>query len=156
MSSRTVYLIHFERSIPGGKARHYVGNTENLQLRLQQHREGRSGPLFRIARGLGIGFDVVRTWEFADEQEAYDMERWLKEMRQVPRFCPCCTASPRSTNGHHVGACERYAGRLRQRRWLRDRYVQLRAGGLDHARIREIIKQEALSGAERGAVCIEY
>lgn len=146
---RTVYLIHFQRPIPGWRAQHYIGVTRDLQPRLQRHSEGNSGPLFRAARDYGVGFDVVRTWEFDDTREAYDMERWLKEMKRLSRYCPACSANPTRTNGAHMGACERYAERLAERAHQRERYKALKADGLEYGRIKEIMRQERLNGFER-------
>lgn len=145
----TVYLIHFHRPIPGGQARHYVGVTSDLEERLRRHGAGHGALLFRIARNWGIGFNVARTWEFEEIQEAYDMERWLKEMRNTPYYCLVCNPLAPRTNGHHHGACERYKARLEERRRQYERYVQLKRGGLEHRRIREIMRQERLDGIEK-------
>ena len=134
----TVYLVHFDRFIPGGKNRHYIGTARNLEKRIADHRMGFSGPIFRLARDWRIGFEVARIWEFNDTQEAFDMERWLKEMRNAPKYCPCCTTSPWRTSDAHIGACERYAERLKRERYAQQYYRELRLGGLDHQAARDI------------------
>ena len=40
-----VYLLHFERSYR--HARHYIGFTQNLEQRLEEHRAGRGSPCCR-------------------------------------------------------------------------------------------------------------
>jgi len=42
-----VYLLHFERSYR--HARHYIGFTQNLEQRLEQHRAGRGSPLLPLS-----------------------------------------------------------------------------------------------------------
>ena len=135
-----VYLLHFDRFIPGGRNRHYIGISNDLDRRIAQHKAGNSGPIFAIARDWGIQFEVVRTWKFEDVQEAHDMERWLKEMRNAPKYCPCCTASPWRTSDAHLGACERYAERLKKEMFERQYYQELRLGGLEHRRALSIAR----------------
>ena len=58
----TVYLLHFERAYYG-QMRHYVGFTaDDLDQRLERHREGKGGKTTRRAFDKGISFTLARTW----------------------------------------------------------------------------------------------
>ena len=78
-----VYLLHFSR--PLHHARHYLGSTSDLDARLAQHRAGRGARLLEVVIGLGITFEVTRTWD-GDRQ----LERQLKRRKASPRLCPVC------------------------------------------------------------------
>jgi predicted GIY-YIG superfamily endonuclease len=83
-----VYLIHFER--PYYHARHYLGTTNNLDQRLQQHRQGTrygGARLMEVVTQAGIAWEVVRTWPGGRQ-----LERYLKSWKSSPRFCPVCEA----------------------------------------------------------------
>lgn len=89
-----LYLIHFHQPISTGHtAQHYIGITTNPGQRITQHKKGKSARLMEIAKERGIGFDVVRMWE-ADSPQA---EKWLKNQKHTPQFCPCCSVHPRQT-----------------------------------------------------------
>lgn len=84
------YLIHFERPIgnpdnPHGQAQHYIGCTENLKKRIDQHRFGRSASIVRAFYAAGIKFKVARTWE-----GGRDLERKLKNRKNAKKLCPIC------------------------------------------------------------------
>lgn len=88
MSSSVVYLIHFER--PYRHARHYLGTTNNLDQRLQQHARGRAyggARLMEVIIEAGIPWRVVRTWE-----GGRDLELQLKAWNNGCRLCPICKA----------------------------------------------------------------
>jgi predicted GIY-YIG superfamily endonuclease len=78
-----VYLLHFSR--PLHHARHYLGSTSNLDARLAEHRAGRGARLVEVVIGLGITFEVTRTWN-----GGRDLERTLKRRKASPRLCPVC------------------------------------------------------------------
>jgi len=82
-----VYLLHFDRPI--AHAQHYVGFTDNLKLRIQQHHNGRSGArLVSEFFNRRIDFVVARVWEDAGRE----FERHLKVKRKnVTGLCPICT-----------------------------------------------------------------
>lgn len=83
-----VYLIHFER--PYYHARHYLGTTNDLEHRLQQHAKGtRSGGarLMEVVTQAGIAWWVARTWIGGRE-----LERQLKSWKSGCRLCPLCSA----------------------------------------------------------------
>ena len=88
----TVYLLHFEQPIsPDHTAQHYIGFTDDLPRRLEQHRAGAGSRLCEVAKERGIDFVLVRTWE-GDRAK----ERQLKRRKAGPRLCPPC-------NGSHEG-----------------------------------------------------
>jgi putative endonuclease len=94
----TVYLLCFNEPIgnpdtPHGTARHYVGWTSNLEVRIAAHtanlypQEG-SGWVARIVAHVqrqGIGFELVRTWP-----GGYTLEKQIKSWKNAPRLCPNC------------------------------------------------------------------
>jgi len=136
--SVTVYLIEFKRPIPGWINVHYCGATTNLPQRIAAHRAGGTSKMFAIARDWEIDFEVVATWEFEDEDDGWDAERWLKEQHDLPGFCPNCGGTRDFSRGRHKGAREKYApilARERQQRWY---YCELRRNGLDHEAARDI------------------
>lgn len=55
-----IYLLHFTH--PYRHAQHYLGFTEDLDRRLQQHRSGRGSPLVAAAINAGIDFELAATW----------------------------------------------------------------------------------------------
>lgn len=88
----TVYLLHFDRPYPRGKhPQHYLGVAADFDQRMREHRSGSSkGRLTRALYHAGIGFTVVRTWEFKVAYAAFNKERELKKQRNHARFCPTC------------------------------------------------------------------
>lgn len=136
--SVTVYLVEFARPIPGWTNRHYAGACHDLEDRLRRHRAGGTSKMFAIAKAWGINFEVVATWEFEDDDEGFDAERWLKEQHDLPGFCPNCGGTRDFSGGRHKGARDKYAPLLakeRQQRWY---YCELRRNGLDHQAARDI------------------
>jgi predicted GIY-YIG superfamily endonuclease len=86
-----VYLIHFERAYR--HARHYLGTTNDLEHRLQQHTRGRAyggARLMEVIIEAGIPWQVVATWE-----GGRDLERQLKAWKNSCRLCPICKAQRR-------------------------------------------------------------
>lgn len=85
----TIYLLHFDRSY---KARHYLGYTENLEQRLEQHRAGHGSPLVAVAIAAGISFEVAATWP-GDRNRERPLHHY-KNSRA--RLCPICRANLRA------------------------------------------------------------
>lgn len=101
----TVYLIHLDapigqpqsdearaaRGLPPRvgtghvQSQHYLGYTDNLEERLQHHREGNGSRFMAVAKEQGISWQVVRTWE-GDRSR----ERRMKKHHHLKRFCPIC------------------------------------------------------------------
>ncbi len=97
----TVYLLHFERPIgnpanPRGQAQHYLGFTDNLEQRIEQHRKGWSGSaIVRAFHDQGIPFVVARTWDAGRDQERY----FKQHGKHASRLCPVCRAATPPENG---------------------------------------------------------
>lgn len=88
MAAPITYLLHLDRPLGGPVhfARHYVGQTVDLDRRLRQHREGEGARMLAVATERGISFDVVRTWPGGRETE-----RRIKRGHRGPRLCPVCS-----------------------------------------------------------------
>ncbi len=85
-----VYLIHFDSPLgdldnPRGQARHYLGSTDNLESRLEAHREGNGAAIMAAVGKAGITWRLVRVWE-----GGRGLERQLKNQHNSPRLCPVC------------------------------------------------------------------
>lgn len=88
MQEWVVYLIHFDQ--PYYHARHYLGTTNDLEHRLEQHRRGRrygGARLMEVVTSLGITWRVARLWSGGRE-----VERQLKAWKNSCRLCPICQA----------------------------------------------------------------
>jgi predicted GIY-YIG superfamily endonuclease len=81
----TVYLIHFEE--PLAHAQHYLGFTDDLLTRLEQHRKGNGSRLMQVVGERGIDWILARTW-----QGSRKLERKLKNRKNSPRLCTICQA----------------------------------------------------------------
>ena len=81
----TVYLLHFDRAYR--HARHYVGYTDNLPRRLEEHREGTGARLMEVVKDAGISFTLARTWP-GDRAT----ERRKKRQGSRALLCPLCRA----------------------------------------------------------------
>jgi predicted GIY-YIG superfamily endonuclease len=83
-----VYLLHFNHLI-GGRARHYIGWTNNLPRRLKRHRMKRKKSnrtaITRAAAKAGNDFNVARTWHATPA-----FEKYLKQQKNAKRYCPLC------------------------------------------------------------------
>jgi hypothetical protein len=89
----TVYLLHFDR--PYRHARHYVGWTGNLGLRITRHRAGGGSPLIHAASEAGIGFRVARLWYNVTRR----FERRVHHM-QAKYLCPFCVGRGKERETH--------------------------------------------------------
>jgi hypothetical protein len=80
----TVYLLHFERPY-SGRMQHYIGFTrDDLDQRLQSHRQGGASATTRAAVDQGIGFTLARTWPGTPK-----LKRDIKSQGPV-NYCPAC------------------------------------------------------------------
>ena len=88
-----VYLIHLDQAIgsdnPRGRARHYVGTTRNLSIRMEQHLRGRGAAMMRYVAEQGISWSIARVWEGGRKQE-----RKIKAYKCARRLCPLCRSQP--------------------------------------------------------------
>ena len=80
----TVYLIHFAAKYE--HAQHYLGLSNDVSRRMEEHRSGQGSPLMKAVTKAEIPWDVVRTWKDADRM----LERRLKNQKNAWRFCPIC------------------------------------------------------------------
>jgi len=91
-----IYLIHFSEPIgdltnPKGQAQHYIGWSQNLEARLEAHRNGTGAAILRAVTEAGIDWRVVRKWK-----GTRDDERALKDRHQHSFYCPVCKAAAES------------------------------------------------------------
>jgi hypothetical protein len=83
----TVYLLHFNE--PCCHARHYLGSTDDLDNRLQEHRTGQGARLTQVIHDAGISFILARTWE-----GGRDLERKKRVISRNPSAERFSHASP--------------------------------------------------------------
>lgn len=88
-----VYLLHFDP--PYKHARHYIGYTDNLIRRLDEHRKGNGARLVQVALDAGHTFRVARIWPDAGR----DIERRIKRCKDADHFCPICNPLTAENNG---------------------------------------------------------
>lgn len=79
-----VYLYHFDK--PYYRAQHYLGSTQNLERRDQEHRSGHGSPLIRAALANGRTLTLIPL--YPDEGRA--LERAIKWQKNSRRICPLC------------------------------------------------------------------
>jgi hypothetical protein len=89
-------LLHFERCYR--HARHYIGFTQNLEQRLEEHRAGRGSPLVAAAIADGIDFQLAAIWE----GDRHDERRLHRQKNTRARLCPLCVASEPAAGGPMV------------------------------------------------------
>ena len=83
-----IYLLHFDR--PFHHAQHYIGCTDDLVRRLNEHRLGKAmngSPLIEAARQAGIKVTLARLWD-----GGFEMESRLKRWHGGRQLCPICDA----------------------------------------------------------------
>ena len=80
------YLLHFDEKI--SHVQHYLGRTTNirLQVRMMEHQAGLGSRLTAELYHRGIGFSLVKVWQYADAER----ERQLKIRSHFSRHCPYC------------------------------------------------------------------
>lgn len=90
----TVYLIHFAQPYRArtGKQKHqvthYIGWAQDLEARINEHRENRGARLLEVVNEAGIDWQVVQTWP-GDRK----LERKLKNRKKSRCLCPICRQS---------------------------------------------------------------
>jgi predicted GIY-YIG superfamily endonuclease len=87
--SGLVYLVHFER--PYHHARHYVGFTDDVERRMEEHRAGAGARLLAALVRAGVAFTVVFTWPGASRA----FERKIHSYKKSWVLCPTCRGSTR-------------------------------------------------------------
>lgn len=82
-----IYLLHFEKQIhPAHPCQHYIGATNCLSERIENHLTGMSRVvLISAAHHRRIKFSVVRVW-----QGNWQLEKHFKWLKNGRKFCPAC------------------------------------------------------------------
>ena len=78
------YLIHFDT--PYKHARHYIGYSDNIPARIEQHRKCCGARLMEVVTRAGITWQLARVWEGADR----NYERKLHRFHGANKLCPIC------------------------------------------------------------------
>lgn len=78
-----VYLIHFQT--PYKHARHYLGSSNDVLARCEEHRNGSGARLMQVVEDAKIPWQVVRLWPGGRKEE-----KQLKLQKNSPRLCPIC------------------------------------------------------------------
>ena len=79
----TVYLLHFDH--PYKHARHYLGYTRDMGIRMKEHSNGTGARLTQVVLGVGGSWCIARTWD-----GSRTLERKLKSQKNSPKLCPIC------------------------------------------------------------------
>lgn len=81
-----VYLLCFEPKF--GHAKHYLGSTNNVVYRMQQHGQGYGARITAAAMQAGCKITLVRVWYGHGADEEYLLKVKYKASRKL---CPCCS-----------------------------------------------------------------
>lgn len=81
-----VYLLHFDT--PFKHARHYIGFTQNLDQRCEDHLRGNGSNLVRHVCAAGIALRLAAEWRNVPQTEEYRLKNW----GGMVRYCPICRA----------------------------------------------------------------
>jgi predicted GIY-YIG superfamily endonuclease len=77
-----LYLLHFDRPLNGRQ--HYLGWSENVRRRLEEHRKGQGGKTTAAYKRAGIGFALAATWPGTRDDETQFKRKRLGSL------CPLC------------------------------------------------------------------
>jgi predicted GIY-YIG superfamily endonuclease len=77
-----LYLLHFDRPLNGRQ--HYLGWSENVPRRLEEHRKGQGGKTTAAYKRAGIGFTLAATWPGTKDDETEFKRKRLRSL------CPLC------------------------------------------------------------------
>jgi predicted GIY-YIG superfamily endonuclease len=80
-----LYLIELAAPLPGTNARFYLGSTNDLARRLEQHRTGKGSPMLRRALELGIPYKSITWRAYCYEARARRTEARLKRWHSNTR-----------------------------------------------------------------------
>ncbi len=83
-----VYVLHFDRPDAGG-SQHYVGMTQDVSRRLQNHQDGVLSTYVHNAVRAGRTFELVGWWRVPDDREARKVEKRAKTLARF--LCPHCS-----------------------------------------------------------------
>lgn len=70
-------------------ARHYIGFSEDIDARLEEHRRGNGSAFMAAVSKEGIRWTLARVWP----DKGRDWERYLKNQKHAARLCPICNQS---------------------------------------------------------------
>jgi len=91
-----VYLLHFNQKLH--HAQHYMGSTDNLERRINEHNHGIGGRLPQVFKDLGIEFVLARTW--MDGSRALE-KKFKTSYKNGRKLCPICNSRSRpKPKGH--------------------------------------------------------
>jgi hypothetical protein len=87
MVTGDLYLLCFRERLGTEKhsIQHYLGYADDLDARIQRHRDGRGARITQVLKERGIGFDVIAVWPGNRH-----IENELKLHSATP-ICPRCT-----------------------------------------------------------------
>ncbi|MGH8644349.1 MAG: hypothetical protein ACREX4_07790, partial [Gammaproteobacteria bacterium] len=139
-------LARFQQ--PYRHARHYLGPTEDLGRRLEEHRAGRGARLMEVIKAQGIGFVLARTW-----RGSRTLERLIKHRKGTPRLCPICRGRLQGSRIETLMRCYRVGIRELAKRLVvpMRRVRQVRGEGVQgEAYVRDWI--QGVTGLDPGAV----
>ena len=80
-----VYLLHFDR--PFAHAQHYIGFTEHLDQRCEDHLRGNGANLVAHVVAAGITIQLAAEWRNVTQVAEYA----LKNKGGMVRYCPVCS-----------------------------------------------------------------
>jgi predicted GIY-YIG superfamily endonuclease len=93
-----VYLIHFDK--PYKHARHYLGWTDNLETRLNEHINGNGSRLLQVISAADITWTLARVWTNAPRGFEMHLKRNHKDSKSL---CPqCCNTAMDHMNFEHA------------------------------------------------------
>lgn len=84
-----VYLLHFSEKYR--HAGHYIGFANDVEGRINHHRNGTGARLTQVVTDFGIQLQVARIWQDGDRA----FERKLKNCKHAARYCPICNPKTR-------------------------------------------------------------
>lgn len=87
-----LYLLHFERKIC--HAQHYLGVTDDVQLRLRLHAIGHGARLTEVCLQNNIDWVLAGLWQTNPAFSGRILERQTKNRNNGRRHCPICMSAP--------------------------------------------------------------
>ena len=84
-----IYVLHFAEPINAYGAQHYVGMTQDVTMRMQNHINGVHSTYVHNAVKRGIPFELVQWWRVPDGEDAHVKEKRAKHIAKF--LCPHCS-----------------------------------------------------------------
>lgn len=82
-----IYLICFDKKLH--HAKHYIGWTENIDNRLDNHKNGNGACILKALNKKNIDYKIVKIWKGTRYHE-----RKMKLWKNSKILCPLCTPKP--------------------------------------------------------------